>query len=160
MLTLVLVFIITVVIGVPVAFCLGMAGVAFILISPQYSLTILPTMMFGGIDSFALMAIPFFIMAGDMMGRAGVLPGLIDLAESVVGHFRGGLAHVTIVASMFFAGVTGVAVADCAAVGSMLIPGMIKQGYPRGFAAMVTSCASIMGPIIPPSVAMLIFAHV
>ena len=160
MLTLILVFIITVVIGVPVAFCLGMAGIAFILISPDYSLTILPTMMFGGIDSFALMAIPFFIMAGDMMGRAGVLPGLIDLAESVVGHFRGGLAHVTIVASMFFAGVTGVAVADCAAVGSMLIPGMIKQGYPRGFAAMVTSCASIMGPIIPPSVAMLIFAHV
>jgi tripartite ATP-independent transporter DctM subunit len=134
MLTLILVFIISVVIGVPVAFCLGMAGVAFILMSPQYSLTILPTMMFGGIDSFALMAIPFFIMAGDMMGRAGVLPGLIDLADSIVGHFRGGLAHVTI--------------------------GMVRQGYPRGFAAMVTACASIMGPIIPPSVAMLIFANV
>jgi tripartite ATP-independent transporter DctM subunit len=157
---LILVFVATIVIGVPVAFCLGMAGVAFLFISSEYSLSILPTMMFGGIDSFTLMAIPFFIMAGDMMGRAGVLPGLIDLADSIVGHFRGGLAHVTIVASMFFAGVTGVAVADCAAVGSMLIPGMVKQGYPRGFAAMVTACASIMGPIIPPSVAMLIFANV
>ncbi len=160
MLALILVFIITVAIGVPVAFCLGLAGVAFIMVSSEYSLSILPTMMFGGIDSFALMAIPFFIMAGDMMNRAGVLPGLIDLADSIVGHFRGGLAHVTIVASMFFAGVTGVAVADCAAVGSMLIPGMVRQGYPRGFAAMVTACASIMGPIIPPSVAMLIFASV
>jgi tripartite ATP-independent transporter DctM subunit len=157
---LIVVFAITVAIGVPVAFCLGMASVAFILVAPDQSLSILPTMMFGGIDSFALMAIPFFIMAGDMMVRAGVLPGLIDLADSLVGHLRGGLAHVTIVASMFFAGVTGVALADCAAVGSMLIPSMVRQGYPRGFAAMVTACASIMGPIIPPSVAMLIFANV
>ena len=157
---LVIVFIVTVAIGVPVAFCLGMASVAFLVFTPGESLSILPTMMFGGIDSFALMAIPFFIMAGDMMVRAGVLPGLIDLADSIVGHFRGGLAYVTIIASMFFAGVTGVALADCAAVGSMLIPSMVRQGYPRGFAAMVTACASIMGPIIPPSVAMLIFANV
>lgn len=84
----------------------------------------------------------------------------VDLANSLVGHLKGGLAYVNILASMFFAGVTGVAVADTAAVGSMLVPSMIKQGYTRSFSAVVTAASSIMGPIIPPSVAMLIYAYV
>lgn len=160
MITLSLVFVVTILLGVPVAFCLGLAGVAFILLSPQLPFNILPTLMFGGIDSFPLMAIPFFIMAGDLMGRCGVLPKLVDLADSLVGHLKGGLAYVNILASMFFAGVTGVAVADTAAIGSMLVPSMIKQGYTRSFSAVVTAASSIMGPIIPPSVAMLIYAYV
>ena len=160
MLTLCLVFVITILLGVPVAFCLGLASIAFIIVTEAMPLNILPTLMFGGIDSFPLMAIPFFIMAGDLMSRCGVLPKLVDLADSLVGHFKGGLAYVNILASMFFAGVTGVAVADTAAVGSMLVPSMIKQGFSRTFSAVVTAASSIMGPIIPPSVAMLIYAYV
>lgn len=160
MLTLCVVFVVTILLGVPVAFCLGLAGVAFIVVTKAMPLNVLPTLMFGGIDSFPLMAIPFFIMAGDLMSRSGVLPRLVDLANSLVGHFKGGLAYVNIVASMFFAGVTGVAVADTAAVGSMLVPAMIRQGYTKTFSAVVTASSSIMGPIIPPSVAMLIYAYV
>ena len=160
MLTLAIVFVVTILIGVPVAFCLGLAAVAFIIITENFPFNILPTLMFGGIDSFPLMAIPFFIMAGDLMSRCGVLPKLVDLADSLVGHWKGGLAYVNILASMFFAGVTGVAVADTAAVGSMLVPSMIKQGFTRTFSAVVTAASSIMGPIIPPSVAMLIYAYV
>ena len=160
MVTLFVVFVVTILLGVPVAFCLGLAGVAFIFVSERMPFSILPTLMFGGIDSFPLMAIPFFIMAGDLMTRCGVLPRLVDLADSIVGHLKGGLAYVNILASMFFAGVTGVAVADTAAIGSMLVPSMIKQGYTRSFSAVVTAASSIMGPIIPPSVAMLIYAYV
>jgi tripartite ATP-independent transporter DctM subunit len=160
MITLSVVFIAMVLLGVPVAFCLGLAGIAFIIVSENLPFSILPTLMFGGIDSFPLMAIPFFIMAGDLMGRCGVLPKLVDLADSLVGHLKGGLAYVNILASMFFAGVTGVAVADTAAIGSMLVPSMIKQGYTRSFSAVITAASSIMGPIIPPSVAMLIYAYV
>ena len=160
MLALAAVFVITILLGVPVAFCLGLAGAVFILVTPGFAFNTLPTLIFGGIDSFPLMAIPFFIMAGDMMSRSGVLPKLVDLADALVGHFKGGLAYVNILASMFFAGVTGVAVADTAAVGSMLIPAMIKQGYTRRFSAVVTAASSIMGPIIPPSVAMIIYANV
>jgi tripartite ATP-independent transporter DctM subunit len=160
MLTLSIVFVVTILLGVPVAFCLGLAAIAFIIVTEAMPFNILPTLMFGGIDSFPLMAIPFFIMAGDLMSRCGVLPRLVDLADSLVGHFKGGLAYVNILASMFFAGVTGVAVADTAAVGSMLVPSMIKQGFSRTFSAVVTAASSIMGPIIPPSVAMLIYAYV
>lgn len=160
MLTLSIVFVVTILLGVPVAFCLGLAAIAFIIATGAMPFNVLPTLMFGGIDSFPLMAIPFFIMAGDLMSRCGVLPRLVDLADSLVGHFKGGLAYVNILASMFFAGVTGVAVADTAAVGSMLVPSMIKQGYSRTFSAVVTAASSIMGPIIPPSVAMLIYAYV
>lgn len=160
MLTLAIVFCVTILMGVPVAFCLGLAGMAFILLTKGLPFNILPTLMFGGIDSFPLMAIPFFIMAGDLMSRCGVLPRLVDLADSLVGHWKGGLAYVNILASMFFAGVTGVAVADTAAVGSMLVPSMIRQGFTKTFSAVVTAASSIMGPIIPPSVAMLIYAYV
>lgn len=160
MLVLAIVFFVTIILGVPVCFCLGLAGLAYILVSKNLTFNILPTIIFGGIDSFPLMAIPFFIMAGDLMGRCGILPKLVDLADSLVGHLRCGLSYVTILTSMLFAGVTGVAVADAAAVGSMLIPGMISSGYTRPFSAAVTASASIMGPIIPPSVAMLIYAYV
>jgi tripartite ATP-independent transporter DctM subunit len=160
MIELAAVFVITIVLGVPVSLCLGLAALAFILTSKSTPFEILPTLMFAGIDSFPLMAIPFFIMAGDLMGRSAVLPRLVELADSIVGHLKAGLAYVNILASMFFAGVTGVAVADTAAIGSMLVPSMIRQGYRRSFSAVVTAASSIMGPIIPPSVAMLIYAYV
>ena len=160
MIWLVIVFVITLLIGVPVAFCLGIAGVVFMLITHEGSLMTIPTSVFGAIDSFILMAIPLFVMTGFLADRAGILPGLVKLADALVGHLRGGLAHVNIVASMFFAGVSGLALADTAAIGSMLIPPMIKQGYDRTFTAVVTASSSLVGPIIPPSVAMVLYAFI
>ena len=153
-------FFLTVLLGVPVAFCLGIAALAFILFTGRESLLIIPTLMFSGIDSFPLMAIPFFIMAGDLAERSGILPNLVNLAKSLVGHLRAGLAHVSIVTEMFLSGVTGTAVGDAAAIGSIFIPSMIREGYDRKFAAVLTASASIMGPLIPPSVGMLIYAFV
>jgi tripartite ATP-independent transporter DctM subunit len=159
-LALVAVFAVTMVLGVPVAFCLGLGGLAFIWLSGVVPIAVLPTLMFSGMDSFPLLAIPFFVIAGDAMQRCGILPNLIAFANSLVGHFRGGLAYVVIVTSMMFAGVTGVALAECAAIGSMLAPSMVRQGYPGGFTSAVIAGSAVMGPIIPPSVAMLVFAYV
>jgi tripartite ATP-independent transporter DctM subunit len=159
-LLLIAVFAVTMVLGVPIAFCLGLGGLAFILLSGVVPIAVLPTLMFSGMDSFPLLAIPFFVIAGDVMQRCGILPKLIAFANSLVGHLRGGLAYVVIITSMMFAGVTGVALAECAAIGSMLAPSMVRQGYPGGFTAAVIAGSAVMGPIIPPSVAMLVFAYV
>lgn len=160
MITLFIAFILTILLGVPVAFCLGISALAFLLITGRESLMIIPTLMFSGIDSFPLMAIPFFIMAGDLAERSGVLPNLVNFAKSLVGHFRAGLAHVSIVTEMLLSGVTGTAVGDAAAIGSIFIPSMVREGYDKKFAATLTAAASTMGPIIPPSVGMLIYASV
>lgn len=153
-------FFVTILLGVPVAFSLGFAALAFLLITGRESLLIIPTLMFSGIDSFPLMAIPFFVMAGDLAERSGILPNLVKLAKALVGHWRAGLAHVSIVTEMFLSGVTGTAVGDAAAIGSIFIPSMIREGYDPRFAAVLTASASIMGPLIPPSVGMLIYAFV
>ena len=157
---LIVVFVLTMLLGVPIAFCLGLGGLTFIVLSDAVPIAVLPTLMFGGMDSFPLLAIPFFIIAGDLMQRCGVLPKLIDFANSLVGHLRGGLAYVVVLTSMLFAGVTGVALAECAAIGAMLGPSLVRQGYPGGFVSSVIAGAAVMGPIIPPSVAMLIYAYV
>jgi tripartite ATP-independent transporter DctM subunit len=154
-----LLFFVGIAIAVPIAFALGFAAVAYLAVSGQANLNVVPTIMFGAMDSFPLLAIPFFIMAGDLMGRCGMLDRLIDFAKALVGPVRASLAHVTIVSSMVFGGVTGVSLADAAAVGNTLIPGMVKEGYPRPFAAAITAASCVMGAIIPPSVAMLIIAY-
>jgi C4-dicarboxylate transporter DctM subunit len=146
-------------IGMPIAFALGFAGVAYLAVSGQANLNVVPTIMFGAMDSFPLLAIPLFIMAGDLMGRSGMLERLIDFAKALVGPVHGGLAHVTVVSSMGFSAVSGVSLADAAAVGRTMIPGMVKEGYPRGFAAAITAASCVMGAIIPPSVGMLIIAY-
>ncbi len=160
MITLFVVFCITVLLGVPVAFCLGLAALAFVVSSGTESLLIIPTLTFSGIDSFPLMAIPFFIMAGDLAERSGILPNLVNLAKAMVGHWRAGLAHVSIVTEMFLSGVTGTAVGDAAAIGSIFIPSMKREGYDAKFCAVLTASASVIGPLIPPSVGMLIYAFV
>ena len=154
------VFALTMTLGVPIAFCLGLGGLTFMVLSGTVPIAVLPTLMFSGMDSFPLLAIPFFIIAGDLMQRCGVLPKLIDFANSLVGHLRGGLAYVVVLTSMLFAGVTGVALAECAAIGAMVAPSMVRQGYPGGFVSSVIAGSAVMGPIIPPSVAMLIYAYV
>ena len=157
---LIVVFALTLILGVPIAFCLGLGGLAFIVLSGAVPIAVLPTLMFAGMDSFPLLAIPFFIIAGDLMQRCGVLPKLIEFANTLVGHLRGGLAYVVVLTSMLFAGVTGVALAECAAIGALLGPSMVRQGYPGGFVSSVIAGSAVMGPIIPPSVAMLIYAYV
>ena len=146
--------------GVPVAFSLGLIGISYIWFSGKADLTVVPTIIFGGMDSFPLLAIPFFVLVGELAVRGGLMPRIVDFARALIGPFRGGLAHVTIGSSMLFSGVTGVGVADCAAVGSTMIPSMIREGYSRAFSAAVTAASSVMGAIIPPSVGMLIIAHI
>ena len=111
-------------------------------------------------DSFPLMAIPFFMLAGELMNRGGITMRIVEFSQAMIGHLKGGLAHVNILSSMLFAGLSGSAVADVSALGSMLIPAMEKNGYTRRFAAAVTAASSVIGPIIPPSGIMIIYAYV
>ena len=148
-------------IGVPIVFALGIAPVAaFLMADRTVFLQLLAQKLYLGIDQFPLVAIPLFILAGEIMNTGGITERLVRLANALVGHFRGGLAHVNIVSSMFFAGLSGSAVADTSALGSMLIPAMERQGYSRSFAAAVTAASSVIGPIIPPSIIMVIYAYV
>jgi tripartite ATP-independent transporter DctM subunit len=111
-------------------------------------------------DSFPLMAIPFFMLAGVLMNRGGITSRLVEFSQAIMGHFRGGLAHVNILSSMLFAGLSGSAVADTSAIGSMLVPAMVKNGYTRKFSAAITAASSVIGPIIPPSGIMIIYSYV
>jgi tripartite ATP-independent transporter DctM subunit len=145
--------------GVPIGFTLGLAGLAGLyLTSMDVSLlSMAPLQYFSGLDMFTLLAMPFFILAGEIMNRTGITERLVKFANILVGHLRGGLAHANILASVFFAGMTGAAVSDTAAIGTMLIPAMEKDGYDLDFAAAVTAASSIIGPTIPPSNMMVIY---
>lgn len=153
-------FIITLLTGMPIAFCLGVTTLVSVLFMGDLPLAILPQKMFTGVDFFSLTAIPFFILAGELMNHGKITDALVAFAQQIVGRMRGGLAHVNIVASMFFSGITGSAVADASALGSLLIPAMEKEKYGRGFASAVTAAAAVMGPIIPPSIIMVVYALV
>ncbi len=128
---------------------MGLGGLAFIVLSGVVPIAVLPTLMFAGMDSFPLLAIPFFVIAGDLMQRCGVLPKLMEFANSLVGHLRGGLAYVVVLTSMLFAGVTGVALAECAAIGAMVGPSMVREGYPGGFTSAVIAGRRGDGPDHP-----------
>ncbi len=123
------------------------------------SLILVITNIFGGIDHFSLMAIPLFILAGFIMAECRITNRIVDLSDSLVGRFRGGLGHVNILSSMFFAGIQGSGVADASAIGTIMIPAMEKQGYDKDYAVAVTASSSAIGPIIPPSIAMIMFAY-
>ena len=153
-------FFLTLATGTPVAFCLALTSLIALLVIGDVPLHLMPQRMFTGMDSFPLMAVPFFILAGDLMNSAGITHRIVRFSTALVGHIRGGLAHVNIVASMFFAGITGSAVADTAALGSMLIPAMEDDGYDTTFSAAVTASSSVIGPIIPPSIPVVIYALV
>lgn len=154
-------FLLLLFVGLPVVFCLIMAPAALLALNGQErEIALLYRNVYNGMDSFPLMAIPFFMLAGELMNRAGITMRLVEFAQAMIGHLRGGLAHVNILSSMLFAGLSGSAVADVSALGSMLIPAMEKQGYTRRFAAAVTAASSIIGPIIPPSGIMIIYAYV
>ncbi|MFA5473599.1 MAG: TRAP transporter large permease, partial [Aminobacteriaceae bacterium] len=142
--------------GIPLALVMGITGIV-VLIAMGVPLELVAQRMFTGIDSFPLMAVPFFILAGDLMNRGGTTIRIIGFANSLVGHIRGGLAHACVVANMIFAGISGSSVADASAIGSIMIPSMEKSGYDLDFSAALNSVAATIGPIIPPSIIMVIY---
>ena len=156
-----LVLLLLIALGVPVVFAL-LAGpiFGFVYDGKEIFLNTLPRRLYAGMDSFPLLAIPLFILAGNLMNTGGITTRLVDFAKVLVGHLRGGLAQVNIVSSVLFAGLSGSAVADTSALGSMLVPAMERDGYTKKFAVAVTAASSIIGPIIPPSIIMIVYAYV
>ncbi|WP_319583693.1 TRAP transporter large permease [uncultured Pseudodesulfovibrio sp.] len=158
MLTVAIIFFGLLLIGVPIGFVLGIAGVAgLVQVGGDNFLVMAPKRFFEGLNLFTFMAMPFFILAGEIMNRVGMTQRIANLADALVGYLRGGLAHSNMLASVLFAGMTGAAVSDTAAFGNTLVPAMVKQGYTRPFACAVTAAGSIIGPTIPPSNLMVIY---
>jgi TRAP-type C4-dicarboxylate transport system permease large subunit len=148
-------------VGLPVVFALLAAPGAMLWLSgAERDITLMYRNVYNGMDSFPLMALPFFMLAGEIMNRGGITARIVEFSQAFMGHLRGGLAHVNILSSILFAGLSGSAVADTSALGSTLIPAMEKNGYSRRFAAAITAASSVIGPIIPPSGIMIIYAYV
>ena len=145
--------------GVPLVFAILASAILTLLVTrPGLPLEVVAQVFMGAIDSQVLLAILFFFLAGELMNSGGITRRIVTFANTLVGHLRGGLAQVNIVTSLLFSGISGSAIADTAAVGTVMIPSMKERGYPADFAAAVTQASSIVGPIIPPSVPMIIYA--
>lgn len=155
---LVVLFLLLMLIGVPIAFVIGIIALVGIMSVENIPEVTMPMKMLNGIDSFVLLAVPLFILAANLMNHGKISQKLIDLALTMVGHIRGGLAQANILVSMMFAGVSGAAQADTAGVGKILIPNMKRKGYDAETAVAVTAASSTIGVIIPPSIPMIIFA--
>ncbi len=153
----VLIFVILLILGVPIGFVVGITALIIILQSDM-PFMLLAQRMFTGIDSFSLMAIYFFLLAGEIMNYGGVTSRLINFSKLIIGRLTGGFGQVNVLVSMLFAGISGSATADVAATGGILIPAMEKDGYSRGFSAALTAATACIGPIIPPSIIMVIFS--
>ena len=143
---------------VPIGFCLMLSAFAYILVDGNLPWAIITQRLEGGLQSFTLLAVPFFILAGKLMNATGVTDRIFNLARALVGHIPGGLGHANVVASMFFAGMSGAAVADAGGLGTIEIEAMRKDGYDTEFAAVVTAASSTIGPIIPPSIPVIVYA--
>ena len=155
--SLLIVFLILAVTGVSIAASLGIASFTALIIVLDEPISIFMQRIFAGMDSFPLMAIPLFIVAGNAMGEGGITERIVKFCNTMVGSFQGGLAQINILASMFFGGISGSAVADTSSIGGILIPSMIREKYEKGFAASVTAFSSGLGPIIPPSITMVVY---
>jgi len=154
-------FFLFLVIGMPIVFAMGLSTVVFLVLFGQgIPLTVIPHQMVAGVDNFPLLAIPFFFLAGELMNATGITQRLVAFSSAIVGHIRGGLAYVVIVTNVIMAGFSGTALADASATGSVLIPAMKREGYHADFAAAITAAAATIGPIIPPSIPMIIYAVV
>jgi C4-dicarboxylate transporter, DctM subunit len=152
---LLLTFLAGLVIGLPVAVTLGVSSMVY-LVAAGIPLVTIPQKMYAGMDSFVLLCIPGFILAGNLMNAGGITGRIVRLAQAMVGWMRGGLGLTNVAASMLFGGISGTAAADAASIGGMMIPGMKKAGYPADFSAAITAASSTVGPMIPPSVPMII----
>jgi len=155
------IFLLLLIAGAPIVFALLIGpGLSLALDDQRQFYPAILARLYNGIDSFPLMAVPFFILAGELMNSGGVTAAIFRFAQTMIGHVRGGLAQVNIVTSMLFATLSGSAVADASAVGKMLVPEMVKEGYSRRYSAAVTASAAILGPVIPPSGLMILYAFV
>lgn len=151
-----IIFAVILIIGVPVAYVLGTSSLVYVL-TLDMPLSVIPQRMYLGLNSFVLLAVPMFILAGNLMGEAGITKRLLKPASYILREVRGGLSYVTIVTAVVFAGITGVGAAETAALSSILLPEMEKEGYKKDYSAALIASASIIGPIIPPSVAMVVY---
>ena len=149
------IFILTLFFGFPIAFSLGLASLSYIFFS-DIPLVIIPQKLYAGMDVFVLLCIPGFILAGNLMNRGGITERIISFSKAIVGHIRGGLGLANVGASMIFSGISGTAVADSASIGAVMIPAMEKEGYETEFSCAITASSSTIGPIIPPSLPMII----
>jgi tripartite ATP-independent transporter DctM subunit len=143
-------------VGVPVAFALLLSSLLVIFVA-DLPRTVVIQQMFNGINAYTLLALPFFFLAGNVMNAGGISERLVRLAMALVGHLRGGLAHVNVVVGMFFAGISGSSTAEAAGIGSVFIPALKRRGYDEKFAVCLTACASTMGVVIPPSILMVVY---
>ena len=141
----------------PIAFSLGLSCLVYFIFKGT-PLVVVPLKMYAGIDVFILLSIPGFIMAGNLMNQGGLTDRIIDFCNHLLGHVRGGLSYVNISASMLFAGISGTAISDTASLGAVMIPAMKKEGYDSDFSCAITAASSTVGPIIPPSLPMIIAA--
>lgn len=145
-------------VGAPIALALGGASALYILIFANVSPIIVAQQIFSSVNTYTLLAVPFFIMAGALMEYGGISKRIVSFCMSLVGHFTGGLALVVVLASVFFAAMTGSGVAACAAVGCIMIPSMVERGYDADFACALQATSGIFGPLIPPSIVMVLYA--
>ncbi len=143
--------------GVPIAFAMGLSAVVILVTTSTVPLLVLPQRFFSSLDSFPLMAIPLFILAGALMNVSGITEAIVRFARALVGHVRGGLGQVNIMTSLLFSGISGSAAADVAAVGSMMLPAMKKEGYRPEHSVAITAASAMLGPIIPPSLLMVLY---
>ncbi len=155
-----LTFAVLIALGVPIAVALALSSLVVMILDPNIPLWIAVQRSFNGIDNFVLLAIPFFILSGSIMNEGGITQRLIKLAMALVGHIRGGLAHVTIVVGMIFAGISGSSTAESAAISTVFIPAMRERGFRENFAVAIAAASSTMGVIIPPSILMVIYGAV
>jgi len=144
----------------PVAFAMTGASAVYLLLKHDIPFVVMAQRVTVGVDSFVLLAIPFFFLAGELMNRGGITKRLVDLAQSLVGGITGGLGHVTVVTNMIMAGMSGSAVADATGTGAVLIPAMVEAGYPRVFSAALVGAASTIGPVIPPSIPFVVYGGI
>ena len=151
------VFAALVLLRVPVSFALGLACLPILFIDERLTPFLLINEMWKSYNAFILLAVPFFLLAANLMNAAGITERLINLARASVGHLPGGLGHINVMVSMLFAGISGSSTADAAGIGSLLIPAMKKQGYDTSFSVAITACSSVMGVIIPPSIMMIVW---
>jgi tripartite ATP-independent transporter DctM subunit len=155
--TMAIIFVVLLAIGAPVAVAMGLTGAIAVAMLDEIPLEVIAQRFVTGVDSFPLLAVPFFILAGALMNTGGTTQRLVRLANVLVGRFTGGLGHVNVVSNMIMAGMSGSAAADAAGTGSVLIPAMARAGYSRPFSAALTAAASTIGPIIPPSIPFVVF---
>ena len=151
-------FFILLFLGAPIALALGGSSFLYVLLFANVSPIIIAQQIFSCVNTYTLLAVPFFIMAGALMEHGGISKRIVDFCMSLVGHFTGGLALVVVLASVFFAAMTGSGVAACAAVGCIMIPSMVERGYDPDFACALQATSGIFGPLIPPSIVMVLYA--